>query len=135
MKFEKIYKRKVKKILKTYDCILVKSKNIPRLTDRNIIVTDSIENVVDAQMEIRKPIYYFDEIKSCSFILLEDKEAIVYIIKETETTENVVEKLIEVIQAELLEKENEKVAEIIENYKEQESTEGKHSLALVKEKK
>ena len=37
--------------------------------------------MVDAQLEIRKPICYYKQTESCSFVLLDDKEAYVYIEK------------------------------------------------------
>ena len=81
---ESIYQSKVRKILKTYDSILVKSKNLPKLDEKNIIKVDSIEDLVDAQMEIRKPIYYQQQEQSCSFVLLDHSEACIYIIKLNE---------------------------------------------------
>ncbi len=37
--------------------------------------------MVDAQLEIRKPICYYKQTESCSFVLLDDKEAYVYVEK------------------------------------------------------
>lgn len=79
---ESSYKSKLRQILKTYDAILVKSKNIPKIHEKNIIRVESIEDLVDAQMEIRKPIYYFEQTQSCSFVLLDNTEACIYIIKQ-----------------------------------------------------
>ena len=78
---ESIYNSKLRQILKTYDSILVKSKNLPKLDEKNIIRVDSIEDLVDAQVEIRKPIYYQEQTESCAFILLDNKEACIYILK------------------------------------------------------
>ena len=78
---ESIYNSKLRQILKTYDSILVKSKNLPKLDEKNIIRVDSIEDLVDAQVEIRKPIYFQEQTESCAFILLDNKEACIYILK------------------------------------------------------
>ncbi len=78
---ESRYKSKINQILKTYDSVLVKSNNLPKLEDKNIIRVDSIEDLVDAQMEIRKPIYYQQQTESCSFVLLDNNEACIHIMK------------------------------------------------------
>ena len=81
---EKKYDSEIKDILKTFDSILVKSSEIPNLDNRNIIVVESIDDLVDAQLEIRKPICYLKQTESCSFVLLDDKEAYIYVAKINE---------------------------------------------------
>lgn len=93
-KYLKVYNKKIKKILKKYDAVLVKTKNIPRLYDKNIMVVSTIEDMINAQMEIRKPVYYFVNENSHSFFLLDGEEALVYIVKNDPTIMCVVEKLI-----------------------------------------
>lgn len=78
---EQAYESKIKGIINTFDSILVKSNTVPKLLGRNIIFVEEIEDLVDAQLEIRKPICYYKQTESCSFILLDDKEAYVYIEK------------------------------------------------------
>lgn len=94
MNIEKEYEKKTHKILKTYNSILVKCKNIPLLSDKNIIMVETIEGMVNTQIEIRKPILYFQEEESISFLLLDGTETYVYIIKVHEEIENTVEKMI-----------------------------------------
>lgn len=77
----KIYDNKVKNILNTYDSILVKSNTIPSLEGRNVVNVEKMEDLVDAQLELRKPICYLKQTESCSFILLDEKEAFVYVEK------------------------------------------------------
>ncbi len=77
----RVYESKVKEFLTTYDSILVKSSSVPQLEGRNIIYVDSMDDLVDAQLEIRKPICYLKQSESCSFVLLDDKEAYVYVEK------------------------------------------------------
>lgn len=93
-KLLKDYNKKTKKILKKYDSVLVKTKNIPRLYDKNIMVVSTMEDMINAQMEIRKPVYYFVNENSHSFFLLDGEEALVYIVKNDPTVMCVVEKLI-----------------------------------------
>ena len=79
---EAIYRSEFKNILKCYDAILISSANLPKLDGRNIIKVTNIEELVDAQMEIRKPIYYKAEEKYCSFVLLDQNEACFFVLKE-----------------------------------------------------
>ena len=51
------------------------------LNENNIDLVDNIDDMVDAQLEIRKPICYYKQTESCSFVLLDDKEAYVYVEK------------------------------------------------------
>ena len=75
------YERNIKDILNTFDSVLVKSSTVPDMTGRSIIELSSIDDLVDAQLEIRKPICYLKQVESCSFVLLDDKVAYIYIEK------------------------------------------------------
>ncbi len=77
----KLYESKVRNLLNTYDSILVQSNKVPSLEGRNIVNVEKMEDLVDAQLELRKPICYLKQTESCSFILLDDKEAFVYVEK------------------------------------------------------
>lgn len=81
---EAIYKDELDKILKIYDSILVKCTKIPELSGKNIIETTNMEDLVDAQVELRKPIYYKDEKDSCAFLLMDHDEVCVFILKQRE---------------------------------------------------
>lgn len=108
-KCEKKYLKKVHKILKTYNSILVKCINLSILSQKNIIIVESIKGMVNAQIEIRKPILYFQEEKSISFILLDGTETYIYILKSNMESENSVEKFIsdsEDVQKIFLEEKN-----------------------------
>ena len=78
---EKAYESKVRNIINTFDSILVKSNTVPKLVGRNIIFVEEMGDLVDAQLEIRKPICYYRQTETCSFVLLDDKEAYVYVEK------------------------------------------------------
>ena len=75
------YESEIKDILNTYDSILLKCSSVPNFEDRNIIRVESMDDLVDAQYEIRKPICYLKQTDSCAFILLDEKEAYVFIEK------------------------------------------------------
>ena len=79
----RLYESNVKNIINTFDSILVQSNSVPKLEGRNIIYVESMDDLVDAQLEIRKPICYYKQTESCSFALLDDKEAYIYIEKLT----------------------------------------------------
>lgn len=78
---ETIYESKIKQILRTYDAVLVKCSKFPNIKDKNIIMVEDIEDLIDAQLEIRKPIYYMKQTESCSFLLLDNNEVLVLILK------------------------------------------------------
>lgn len=94
MVVDKKYYRKIRKIIKTYNSILVKCKTIPMLNDKNIIMVDSMDGMVNAEIETRKPILYFMENESVSFMLLDGTEAYIHIIKLHEGVESAVENII-----------------------------------------
>lgn len=79
-----IYESTLKKILKTYVAILIESEELPSIRGKNIVKTTSIDNLINAQVEIRKPIYYKKEFDYCTFILLDDNEALVYSLKRND---------------------------------------------------
>ncbi len=81
---QKKYQKQLNKIIKTYGTILVKSKSAPSVDDRNIIRVETFEDLMNAQLEIRKPIYYVVEEHCCSFILFADKDACIFILKQDE---------------------------------------------------
>lgn len=80
----KTYESRIKNTLNTYDSILVRNKEVPSLENRNIIMLYEFQDLVNAQMELRRPICYIKQIESCSFILLDGTEAWVYIDKLNE---------------------------------------------------
>ena len=78
---EKNFENTINGILNTYDSILVKSSTVPSLEGRNIIEVMGFDDLIDAQLELRKPICFIKQTESCSFVLLDDREAYVYIEK------------------------------------------------------
>ncbi len=81
------YNSDLKRILKTYSGVLVETSK-PALEGKNIIYVTNIVDLVDAQIEMRKPIYYMIEESSCSFVIIDNDVALFYIIKENENVIN-----------------------------------------------
>ena len=93
-KVEKNYEKKIHRILKTYNSILVKCQNLPMLSDKNIVMVEGMDGMINAQIETRKPILYFEEPKSIAFIILDGNEAYIYIVKESLAIQSKVERLL-----------------------------------------
>ena len=93
------YEKKVHKILKTYSSILVKCRNIPISPDKNIILVDDMDSMINTQIETRKPILYLKELNSTSFMILDQEEVYVYIIKRYDDVECIVENIIKTIES------------------------------------
>lgn len=85
------YVSKLKQIFRTYDSVLVESKSVPSIKDKNVILVNSIEDLIDAQIELRKPIYYFKQSSTCSFTLFDQDQALIYILKEDENLTSPIE--------------------------------------------
>ena len=105
---ETVYNANLKNILKTFDSILVKTTSIPDLKKKNIMRVESIDDLINAQIEIRKPIYYLVEEKCCSFILLGGDEVCLYVLKQTEDVVSSVEEKVNKIEEKRTENDAEK---------------------------
>lgn len=88
---ESVYRRELKQILKKYDAILVETSTIPDMDDKNIMLITNIEDMIDASVEIRKPIYYKKENGYCIFILLDNQDICIYVLKSCNDTETAIE--------------------------------------------
>lgn len=82
---------KVNKIIKTYDSVLVEIETLPKLSDKKIIKATTFKDMANAEYELRKPIYYIKSEHTCDFILLDKKNAYVYIVKESNEYNSVLE--------------------------------------------
>ncbi len=69
------YESTLKKILNTYDGIIVNINKIPDLTGFRIIDVSSFEELLDAHGEVRMPINFYRGTDKCYFILISDKTA------------------------------------------------------------
>ena len=72
---KKIY---FKKILKTYDGILVEVDSLPDLTKFNVIYVKSFDELIDAHSEIRRPINFIQKSSHAKFLLINEGIAWVY---------------------------------------------------------
>lgn len=106
------YMTELKQILKTYDAVMVESKKLPSLKDKNIIIINNMEDMIDAQAELRKPIYYFKQTDTCSFTIFDQEQALIYILKEKEELVSPIE--IELKAMRLRDKKNDIDEEILE---------------------
>lgn len=81
---ESLYVRTLKKIITTYDNILVSVQKLPDTKGLNIINVTSFDDLVDAQSEVRLPINFKEEKskKTTKFILIRNDMAWVYTLKE-----------------------------------------------------
>lgn len=78
---EDSYNNFLKEIMKTYDAVLIDVVEIPSVDGRSIVKVSNFEDLIDAQIEIRKPIYYKRDDRSTLFVLLDDKQVCVFILK------------------------------------------------------
>lgn len=81
------YKRKLRKILATYDSIIVNVERLPIIQGLSIVRVTTFEELVDAQNEVRLPINFKEENNVAKFILVRNNLAWVYILKEGENGE------------------------------------------------
>ena len=96
---DKSYESAVKNIINTYDSILVKVNSVPKIGDRSIVNVMSMDDIIDAQLEIRKPICYMKQSESCSFMLLDKNVCYLYTTKLNEQVKSPVEIEIEQMNA------------------------------------
>ncbi len=103
-----------RRILRTYNSIIVEVESIPNIAGKNIIKVKTIEDLVDAQLELREPIYYKNDNDSCFFILLHYNEACIYILKLNEDVISPTEQSIRYMKEEP-ENKKESLLENVEN--------------------
>ena len=104
-----------KRILRTYDSIIVEVEDIPNIAGKNIIRVKSIENLVDAQLELREPIYYKNDNDSCFFMLLHYNEACVYILKMNDGVVSPTEQSIRYMKEEPIDKQQGSILDNVED--------------------
>ena len=76
-----VFQKEKKRILKTYSSAIIEVENLPNIAGKNIIKVKSMDDLVDAQLELREPIYYKNDNDSCFFLLLHYNEACIYILR------------------------------------------------------
>ena len=109
------YVKNKKRILRTYDSIIVEVEDIPNIAGKNIIKVKSIEDLVDAQLELREPIYYKNDNDSCFFMLLHYNEACIYILRMNDSVVSPTEQSIKYMKEEPDANKDEGILENLEN--------------------
>ena len=105
-----------RRILKTYNSIIVEVEDIPNIAGKNIIKVKSIEDLVDAQLELREPIYFKNDNDSCFFMLLHYNEACIYILRMNDDVVSPTEQSIKNMKEDPDSKDNkENILENVEN--------------------
>lgn len=81
---ESLYSRKLKKILNTYDSIIVNVETLPKTNDLSVVNVTTFEELVDAQMEVRLPINFKEDTKKhiAKFVLVRNNLAWIYTLEE-----------------------------------------------------
>ena len=87
-----VFEYNLKSILKTYDAVLVQTKNVPSIDDKSVILVNKFEEMVDAQLEFRRPIYYKQLEDSVSFVLTDQGEALIYVLKVNDSVKTPLDK-------------------------------------------
>lgn len=80
-KLENAYVKKLKKILKTYDGIIVNVKKKPKVDNAKVIEVASFEELIDAHGEVRNPINYISMKDGALFLLVSDNYIYSYKLK------------------------------------------------------
>ena len=97
---DSLYNSTIRNILKTYESVLVRTKNIPELKGKKVLILPSIEEMSNAQIEIQKPIYYYREEECTSFFITTVDEVLLYINKLNEDIKSSTEILLKEIEEE-----------------------------------
>lgn len=74
------YLSSLKRILKVYNPIMVKATNLPNIVDKQVIYVNSINDLVKAQLEVKKPIFYISGSIETTFYLIENEYIVIYIL-------------------------------------------------------
>lgn len=88
---ESIFKSKIKNIINTYDSILAKVDVLPDLRDKDIVCIDKFEELINAQGETKKPIFYSVTDKTAAFVLIDNNLVCYSIIKESDEFKDPIE--------------------------------------------
>ena len=86
MNDNKKYDYTLKKMLKIYNPVLVETKNFPDIKDKSILKVGDMDDLLNAQYEIKKPIYYIKSEDSTVFYILDNDVILVCFIKKNENT-------------------------------------------------
>ncbi len=71
----------LKKILSTYDGIIVNVATLPKSRGYNIVKVKSFDELLDAHSEVRLPINYYRQKGKSTFILVNDTMLWMYVLR------------------------------------------------------
>ena len=79
------YKKRIDKIMREYGLVIVKTKTVPEITSQKVFELTSIEELLDVQNVLQKPIMFIriHAEKSC-FMIMSNEETYRYIMKATD---------------------------------------------------
>lgn len=77
-----LYQKEIKRILTTYNNIIVNIDSIEEIDKYNVIKVNSFDELLDAHGEVRMPINYYEDSKESKFILINEGIAWVYILSK-----------------------------------------------------
>ena len=77
----KKYLYNLKKMLKIYNPVLVETKNFPDVKNKSILKVGNMNDLINAQYEMKKPVYYIKSDDSTVFYLLDNDVMLVHFIK------------------------------------------------------
>lgn len=69
------------KVLKIYNPVLVETKNFPDVKNKSILKVGNMNDLINAQYEMKKPVYYIKSEDSTVFYLLDNDVVLVHFIK------------------------------------------------------
>lgn len=81
------FRKEISKILKTYDSIIVNSKEKVLLNELNVIKVDEFSELLDAHSEIRQPIIFYENNDCAMFVLINNQTAWQYLMRKTDLYE------------------------------------------------
>lgn len=86
LKSQSVYNKTRRKILKTYNSIIVNTENVPLFDTKNIINVSDFTELIDAQSEVRMPINYIEikANKESIFILIGNNVVWIYTLIDEE---------------------------------------------------
>lgn len=77
-----LYNKELRKILKTYDGIIVNVSKLPSYDNANMIEVNSFNELLDAHGEIRQPISYYESHKKAIFQLINGNVVWRYVLRD-----------------------------------------------------
>lgn len=88
IRMESVYHKKLNKILRVYDGIIVNLKTMPKFVKEKLFIVNTFEELIDAHSEVRNPINYIDEKDGAIFLLMSNGYIYYYKLKRELFSEN-----------------------------------------------